>query len=157
MADEGKPRKTIDLREFIDAGYLHEVNRQFFHPLGLALAVYVDDDGSVRLESVWDSRDDPAGFSYADEALDPVKAAKIVEEQRKRHEERRRLLGWVVQPVDGGESTKHRLWDPESDPDKREKCLVCGLFVPQADGAFTPDGVVHRKCRRFPSTERGTS
>jgi hypothetical protein len=44
--------KWIDAREFREAGFLQEANRQFFHPHGLALAVttVTDDDegGPVR-------------------------------------------------------------------------------------------------------------
>ena len=40
----------MDLNEFLDAGYLQEVNRLFFHPLGLALAFLQDDvDGTTSL------------------------------------------------------------------------------------------------------------
>lgn len=31
--------KYLDLREFLDGGFLQEANRQFFHPLGLALEI----------------------------------------------------------------------------------------------------------------------
>jgi hypothetical protein len=43
----------ISIKEFGEAGYLQEVNRKFFHPLGLALEIVVDDDGSERLGGVW--------------------------------------------------------------------------------------------------------
>src|SRR5438445_10887455 len=35
------PIKHMPIREFVDEGYLQEVNRQFLHPLGLALEVTV--------------------------------------------------------------------------------------------------------------------
>jgi hypothetical protein len=40
--------KWIDAREFREAGFLQEANRQFFHPHGLALAVtsVTDDEGA---------------------------------------------------------------------------------------------------------------
>ena len=34
--------KTIPLTELRDAGYLQEANRQFFHPLGLALTIDIN-------------------------------------------------------------------------------------------------------------------
>lgn len=36
---------TIDLVEFRNTGYLQEANRRFFHPLGLALTVWLPADG----------------------------------------------------------------------------------------------------------------
>ncbi len=35
------PTKYINLREFQETGYLHEVNRTFLHPLGLALEIKI--------------------------------------------------------------------------------------------------------------------
>ena len=63
MADE---YKMLDLTEFRDAGFLLEVNRRFFHPLGLALAVTRDEEtGDVTgIAGVWDCRDDPEGCLF---------------------------------------------------------------------------------------------
>ena len=36
--------KYIDVNEFIEEGYLQELNRRFLHPLGLALTVAADAD-----------------------------------------------------------------------------------------------------------------
>lgn len=36
--------KRIDIAEFRKRGFLQEVNRQFFHPLGLALEVVIEDE-----------------------------------------------------------------------------------------------------------------
>lgn len=57
--------KRIDLTEFRDLGFLQEVNRKFFHPLGLALEVYVNEDGTVdSLGGIWDYRDDEEGMFF---------------------------------------------------------------------------------------------
>ena len=46
----GDVRPTfMDIREFRDKGYLQEVNRQFFHPLGLALCVVCPAEGEGKL------------------------------------------------------------------------------------------------------------
>lgn len=37
-------RKYLDINEFVDGGYLQEVNRQLLHPLGLALEVTTADE-----------------------------------------------------------------------------------------------------------------
>lgn len=98
----------MDLNEFREAGYLQEVNRQFFHPLGLALVWNEADDGTVSLSGVWDDRTDPEGWymdtSKRDEhgAEEARKAAFVAAEKEKRVEARMRSFGWVVQPVDDG-------------------------------------------------------
>jgi len=79
--------KRIDIKEFRDKGFLQEVNRQFFHPLGLALEVITDGDTGevVSLGGVWDYRDDPEGMFYGDNLLEKPKAIKkaaYVEELR---------------------------------------------------------------------------
>ena len=51
--------KQLTALELRDAGYLQEVNRQFFHPLGLAMFVNVD-TGEM---GVYDERDDPEAAS----------------------------------------------------------------------------------------------
>lgn len=56
--------KRMNIQEFMDHGYLQEVNRQFFHPLGLALEVVVSDDEEPRIGGVWDYRDDPEGIYF---------------------------------------------------------------------------------------------
>lgn len=112
--------KRIDIAEFRELGYLQEVNRLFFHPLGLALEVVVedchhpgvgegsfpsqrctlcDDDGLLhRLGGVWDSREDPEGFLFAED-LDEEKIARIKAEFEKRSGRRESILapGRIVQ------------------------------------------------------------
>ena len=96
----------IDIEEFIDAGLLQEVNRQFFHPRGLALTVGAetdDDTGEVigpwKLVGVQDYRDDPEGFIFDEETLSEEKAAKVAADLAEREEPRRKALGYLIQPV----------------------------------------------------------
>ena len=56
--------KKMDIKEFRTFGYLQEANRLFFHPLGLALEISINDDGSEYLSGIWDYRDDPEGMLY---------------------------------------------------------------------------------------------
>lgn len=57
--------KRMDIKEFRELGFLQEANRQFFHPLGLALETVVDEEtGEERLGGVWDYRDDPEGIFF---------------------------------------------------------------------------------------------
>ncbi len=89
--------KKIAIAEFRKLGYLQELNRQFLHPLGLALEIVVEDDGVERLGGVWDCRGDPEGFLY--DEFDSEKAKSIEEIQRKRARCRFGLFGFVIQPI----------------------------------------------------------
>jgi hypothetical protein len=90
--------KRIDIREFREAGFLQEVNRQFLHPLGLALEIILEADGTMRLGGVWDYRDDPEGMIFADPPPDPEKARHVQELRESKEEIRLERFGWVVQP-----------------------------------------------------------
>jgi hypothetical protein len=94
----------VPLAEFLAAGYLQELNRQFLHPLGMALEVRCDDEGTPeKLGGVWDYRDDPEGMlfheSIAEEPAYAEKAAVVGSVLAARVERRRELLGFVVQPA----------------------------------------------------------
>ena len=56
--------KKITAKEFRKEGFLREVNRQFLHPLGLAVEVVVDEEGNESFGDVWDYRDDPEGMLF---------------------------------------------------------------------------------------------
>jgi hypothetical protein len=88
----------MDLTEFREEGYLQEVNRRFFHPLGLALGVSVRPVEEPRLV-VFDSRDDPEGVYFAKMSL-AAKAANIDRLWVERQSARMAALGWMVQPAD---------------------------------------------------------
>lgn len=91
--------RRIDIKKFREAGYLQEVNRRFLHPLGLALEVVVEDDGSERLGGVWDFRDDPEGIYFAEP--DPEKARRVYDEWHARQPARIGALGFFIEPVPG--------------------------------------------------------
>ena len=101
---DARPRpRLMDVQEFREAGYLQEANRRFFHPLGLALEVFHDDDGSVwRLSGVWDCRDDPVGIVFAPGALDPTLAERVDAEMDAKLDARISLLGGLIQPLPAG-------------------------------------------------------
>lgn len=95
----------IDVNEFIEEGYLQEVNRRFFHPLGLALvvAVDVDDDtgketGPWRIAGVADHRDDPEGVFF--DSIDIDKATHIERLEQERRPTRVDDLDFWIQPKD---------------------------------------------------------
>lgn len=90
-------RKYMDLQEFVERGYLQEVNRIFLHRLGLALEVTEDEDG-LRLTGIQDVRDDPEGMIFG--AITDLAKAQRVHADLARHDAARlRLFGWTVQPV----------------------------------------------------------
>ena len=92
--------KYMDLNEFRDQGYLQEVNRIFFHPLGLALDVCINDEGKVeKVGGIWDAREDPEGFHFDGKMLSADKE-EIVERQRKKlSKSRLDKLGYEIQPI----------------------------------------------------------
>lgn len=69
--------KYMDIKEFREFGFLQEVNRQFFHPLGLALAIQMSETGEESLGGVWDCRDDPEGMEYGEGMINPNKVLRV--------------------------------------------------------------------------------
>jgi hypothetical protein len=98
---------VLDLKELRNAGYLQEVNRLFFHPLGLALAIQPDN----RL-CVLDRRADLEGFVFSDPSSLTEKADLIEAERQRRRIPRMLKLGYFVQPPMKlnieSETVKHR-------------------------------------------------
>ena len=92
--------KKMDIKEFHEKGFLLEVNRQFFHPLGLALEITVEDDGTGSISGVWDYRDDPEGMAYGngdkEKKASNNEKAKYVEELRLSKVEARRKMTDVL-------------------------------------------------------------
>jgi hypothetical protein len=95
--------KRMTAKEFRELGYLQELNRQFLHPLGLALEIAVDKDtGAETFGQVWDARGDPEGIVFAkiDEEEARSRAHHVALEGNLRARERTSAFGWIVQPVD---------------------------------------------------------
>lgn len=104
----GGGRREMPLDEFRALGYLQEVNRHFLHPLGLAIFVIADEDGSnARQMGVQDYRDDPEGCAYDDETLkEPgteTRASYVRMMWDRAAGVRLAHMGWVVQPLAGEE------------------------------------------------------
>ena len=93
--------KYVPLEEFVRKGYLQEVNRQFLHPLGLALQVTVD-NGDYILSGVQDLRHLEGGYSFEnlDEEASKKKYQFVKNEAYKRADERRGMFdGELLQPI----------------------------------------------------------
>lgn len=92
--------EELDLQEFIDFGYLQEANRQYFHTLGLALAVRIGEDGKPEGLFIYDARGDLEGIVFG-EFPDRPKAEQVYDEFLKRAVHRKRLMkGHPRQPLD---------------------------------------------------------
>lgn len=90
--------------EFRKLGYLQEMNRLFLHPLGLAMEVEVDDNGTERFGEVWDYRGNKEGMWFDESMIDDEfkERAKRIEQEIILHgQERMEKLGYVVQPYEG--------------------------------------------------------
>lgn len=90
--------KRMSAKEFRQLGLLQEVNRLLLHPIGLALEVIVNEDGTESFGQVWDYREDPDGMRFHDSTeldknADSVK--KMFEEKRVFREKN---FGYHVQP-----------------------------------------------------------
>lgn len=91
----------MNIKEFREMGLLAEVNRTFFHPLGLALEVIIDEEtGEEKLGGIWDYRDDPEGIRYHPDHFPREKIKKAQEFIKQKHEQRLKTLGFVYQDVD---------------------------------------------------------
>lgn len=94
--------KRIPIGEFRELGFLQEVNRQFFHPRGLALEVILGADGEERLGGIWDYREDPEGILFSDLSGEECAAKRDrVQREYERHEQARLLLlkGTTIQQI----------------------------------------------------------
>lgn len=94
----------MDLNSFRNDGFLQEANRLFFHPLGLALEVDIDNDGNVTaISGVVDSRDDVAGMCYDDSLLatDAARAKANTVNHLYTDKVTNRIdhLGYIIQPL----------------------------------------------------------
>jgi len=99
--DTVRNRAHLKLREFVDLGLLQEVNRLFFHPMGLALEVTNFNDGDkVLLSGIQDNRHDPEGMMFA-KPPSRVKAEWVEQLRDTKLSARLEALGWVIQPVGG--------------------------------------------------------
>lgn len=100
--------KYMNAEDFRNEGFLQEVNRQFFHPLGLALALDVesgiDDEGYLRVQ-VWDERGDPEGWFFSKGEIDSRKAFNVKSLRTSKSQLRNRLLNhlFIDYPVQGVE------------------------------------------------------
>jgi hypothetical protein len=94
-------QKKLSIKEFREIGLLQEVNRLFFHPRGLALAINVEDNGDESLGYIIDSRDDPEGFLFGDTVSESMeqKAINVSNLLESKSAYRMKKCGFVIQPL----------------------------------------------------------
>jgi hypothetical protein len=98
---------VIDLKEFVEFGFLQEANRRFFHPLGMAMTFTISEDGTHSFVGFADYRDDPEGcyfgFGNTDradrmqEAIDKESRVKAL--WHSKEPVRRGLFGDAIEPI----------------------------------------------------------
>ena len=88
----------MDIKEFREKGFLQEANRQFFHPLGLALEVEVDNDGNEKLGGIWDYREDPEGMIFGENMIQTDKMEYVEGLRKEKAITRQNELGYIIQP-----------------------------------------------------------
>jgi hypothetical protein len=95
--------KMMPLEDFLNEGWLAEINRLILHPAGLAMTFSLHEDGTVGFFGTQDARDDDEGFVFKWDDGPPEKArkkadfvARAMESKRKAREAK---LGFHIQPV----------------------------------------------------------
>lgn len=91
--------KRIDIAEFRKLGFLQEANRMFFHPLGLALEVSINEDGTETLGGIWDYRDDDEGIYYSASRINEEKAEYVNSLLQSKKDKRVEMFGSIIQPI----------------------------------------------------------
>jgi len=91
--------KKLTPKQFRELGFLQELNRQFLHPLGLALEIIENDDGTETFGNVWDCQDDPEGIIFDKSFLDETKIKFVKLLQKNKHALRKKSLGFIIQDI----------------------------------------------------------
>ena len=95
-------QKKIDIREFVERGYLQEVNRQFFHILGLSLDVKKSGN-KYELSGIYDFRDVKGGIRFNPDTINTQgfinKTNNIKALQKQASSVRKEAYGSIMQPV----------------------------------------------------------
>ena len=102
--------KFISLEQLHRDGILHEVNRTFFHPIGMALSI----DGDTGVLSVEDHTDDMEGMAFSDGALSREKFEAFVDFAHPRIRARLAGVGFVEQPIPGSLPAREACSDSQN-------------------------------------------
>lgn len=102
--------KYMTVKQFIERGYLQELNRLFLHPMGLSLQVEANvsaegvvdagDDTQYGTFAIQDCQDDPEGVCFGDLTAREAALAQSLKNLRlSRMPDRLARLGYWIEPV----------------------------------------------------------
>jgi len=96
-----KKIEYLSVKELRESGLLHEINRTFLHPLGLALQTEFSDNPATKAKlKIQDWRKDPEGVRFSESALSSKKAAAFRKFSKERTAIREAQLGYICQPIE---------------------------------------------------------
>jgi len=95
------PNPTISAREFVDFGYLQELNRNFLAPLGLVMEIAPpnDEERSLGELKIFDFRKSPERAILPVSQLDSQKAENVSSALDLAGSRRLQQLGFLYQPM----------------------------------------------------------
>jgi len=91
--------KKLDAMFLLESGLLFEINRQFMHPLGLALAVRKNNNGLLEI-GIKDGREKPEEMLFTKEVYEAgsLKLKEFLQDfGYEQMHKREKVLGWGVQ------------------------------------------------------------
>ncbi len=95
-------QSKMSMQEFVERGYLQEVNRQFFHGLGLAMEVKKTGK-KYEFAGLWDFRKVMGGIKFGEDVINSEdfinKCNHIKELQKKNNSIRKQMYNEVRQKV----------------------------------------------------------
>lgn len=104
VSPEGAPLHPDPIRFLHESGLLFEINRRILHPLGYALAGYIESDGSMVFGGIVDATGDPDGMAFEAQTF-AAGVARFEEYMRsvgsRRHADRIAKHGLLVQASPG--------------------------------------------------------
>ncbi len=94
-------QKKMSIKKFRELGFIQELNRNFLHPVGLALDVEINEEtGEEVIKEIVDNRDEDGGMIFKDEEIDMGKFRSVRDLFSAKVNKRQALLGFIVQPVE---------------------------------------------------------
>ena len=94
--------RQMPIRDFMDLGFLQEINRKLLHQAGLALAIEVpaSDDATGGAFYIIDCRDDPEGMVFGHGAISQEKIDIVDGMRDSKWQARQDLIGSFIQRPD---------------------------------------------------------
>lgn len=84
--------KYVDLKEFMDKGYLQEINRLVLHPCGMSMTFQYTKKGVLKMRGILDRREDDAGIWFDLDISNDQQAGMILKQYNVMTEIQKRCL-----------------------------------------------------------------